>query len=470
MILLFSIACFFLVISYFDTRFFYPLYLIYVAFISNNSTLHLFNQSLAISWPYIIFMLALLVYKNFKTKSFYHQIYFKNSKITVLAYLASFIIPFAWNYFYFNIVAIDFFINHLYAGVTAYLFSLLTYKNSISLKDYFQCYARIGLYLILFIAPQSIWFFYKSGGLGFGRFRSSEMIDIPYVWTYRLNEESFLFKTTTHGSYLLTFFSAILISAAIIKYFESNKKKDYIICMGTIFITFITIYVNQYLTTTLIFVINTLLGAIFCFYITPRKNFKTFFPILGALSLVAITLTPSSQIIKSIQNIQGSLFRTNSFPVAKVDLLQQLEIMHNGPNESVNRITLLFRSLEKLKQNQLITKGIGIPKHIDLNTNTQVEATRHTLGLDYIIYFGIFIGTLVIFIKLFSFFYESGKALLKKPFASEDLYILNGAVALIFMFFIGRMDYYKWSLLCLLGLWVTPFIHTKMSIEITRQN
>lgn len=470
MILLFSIACFFLVISYFDMRFFYPLYLIYIAFISNNATLHLFNQSLAVSWPYIIFMLALLVYKNFKKKSFFHQIYFKNSKSAVLAYLASFIIPFAWNYFYFNIIAIDFFINHLYAGITAYLFSFLTYKNSISLKDYFQCYARIGLALILVIAPQSIWFFYKSGGLGFGRFRSSELIDIPYIWTYRINEETFLFKTTTHGSYLLTFFSAILVSAIMIKYFESSKKKDHIICMGTMLFAFITIYVNQYVTTTLIFVINALLGAIFCFYITPRKNFNTFFPILGALSLVAITLTPSSEIIRSIKTIQGSFFSTENFPIAKVDLLQQLKIIPNVPNESVNRITLLYRSLEKLKQNQLITKGIGIPERIDLNTNTQVEATRHTLGLDYIIYFGVFAGALVIFIKLFSFLYESGKVVIKKPFAPENLYILNGAIALILMFFIGRMDYYKWSLLCLLGLWVTPFIHSKMSIEMAQRN
>lgn len=411
-------------------------------------------------------MLILLVYKKINAKSSFHRIYLKNSKLTIFAYLLSFTVPFAWNYLYFDIIAIEFLINHLYAGITAYLFSFLTYQKNISLKDYFRCYASIGLALILAIAPQSIWFFYKSGGLGFGRFRSSEIIDIPHVWTYRINEETFLFKTTTHGSYLLTFFSTILVSTIMIKYFESSKKRDKIICMGIMFLSFVTIYVNQYLTTTLIFVINALMGAVFCFFITPRKKISNFFPILSAISLVVITLLPSSRIFKTINFIQGTFFNVEDFPIAKVDLVQQLKIMQDTSNGSVNRITLLYRSLEKLKENQLITKGIGIPKQIDLTTNSHIEATRHTLGLDYIVYFGIFVGVLVIIMKLFSFLYEPGKIILRKPFIFENLYILNGAIAIVLMFLTGRMDYYKWSLLCLLGLWVTPFIHNKMSTEI----
>lgn len=464
MLFLIVLAILFSVISIYDTKFFYPLLLIFIALFANNAHIIIFNFNVSYGLLYTISMLAILSYKNKNLNLKTFKLYLSSSRATFLIFITGFMFPFLWNFFYFEQFAAQYLINHINAALIVFLFTFLTYKSGTVLMEYFHLYAKIGLSLILLIAPQSLIFFLKTGGLGFGRFRSSQIIEIPHVWTYQLIGDTYLFKTTTHGSYLITFFSSILTSSLVISYFRTAKWEIRTTYICTIFFAFIVTYVNQYISSTLIFVICTFVSAVYCFIITKNKKIVHLIPTILSIFFISIALTPSSEILKKINSFNSSF----SLPISKVDLYDQLKIMHNTANESSNRITLIYNSFKNLEHYDLIYTGIGMPYNIDLNSHPKVEASRHALGIDYLVYFGVLIGSIVICLKLFLIFFTTKYFFLKKKLEYSTLFILNGVITLALFFLVGRLDYYSWSLLVILGLWITPFIHNKMSKELAK--
>lgn len=456
MLILIVIALIFIILTAYDNRLLLSLYLIYVAFISNNSSLMVKGVNISYSVFYLFVVLAVIVLQKILKKEAINYISFAStSKMTISLFLISFVLPYLWNIFYFHTSPNEFLSNHAIAGVTFLCIGCLNFKEERNFKTFFKLYSIIGAVMICAIAPQSLFYFFKSGGLGFGRFRTTIQIsEMPYVWAYKIDGDTYLLKTSTHGSYLLSFFSAILISSLTLRYFKSDSKRIKLTSALTMIGAFFIVYINQYVTTTLILALNALLASTVCYYFSKIKRAINLIPFIISIALIIFTLTPSSKLL--------SYF---SVPVAQVDVVEKLSLMKDEktPNESVNRITLLYRSFLNLREQRLLLKGIGIPVHINTSNHHSIEATKHTFGLDYLIYFGIIGGIIVIFLKLFLIWFEPLKRLLNKPSLEEFLYILNVGAAISTLFLIGRLDYFKWSLLTILGLWLYPILSSKSS-------
>lgn len=453
MLVLTTIAFAFIAITAHNNRLLFSLYLIYIAFFSNSSTLSLNRINISSSSFYLLVTLIIIVLqKFFKLEPVNYSSFLSSSKSIFFLFVASFILPFLWNIFYFNIIPIEFFTGHLVTGITFLFIGCLIFKKEKRINKFLKLYSAIGAAMLCVIAPQSLYFFFNSGGLGFGRFRSSVLTEIPYVWAYKISGDTFLFKTSTHGSYLLSFFGATLINSLILRYFKSDNKKLKLTLIITIFAMFFIIYINQYVTATLILALNALLASIVCYYYSNKNKLTNLIPIIISILLIVFTFIPFSKVIPKFP-----------VPTAQVDLREKLSIMEDKktPNESVNRITLLYRSFLNLKEQGLLLKGIGLPVNINMSNHQTIEATRHTFGLDYLIYFGIFGGSIAILLKLLLIWLEPLKLLLNKPSHEEILYVLNVGSTITFLFLIGRLDYFKWSLLTILGLWLYPIIISK---------